>query len=108
MTLDINTALNSQIALNQMNAKANQAAKADPKISEALNSFGALLNQQIQQVNELQTVANQSVETYATGGNIELHNVILAVEKADMALQLTTQVRNKLVTAYQEVSRMQF
>ncbi|MGE0201015.1 MAG: flagellar hook-basal body complex protein FliE [Candidatus Melainabacteria bacterium] len=71
-----------------------------------LNTFGDMLKTQMNQINQLQANADSAVETYAVGGDIELHNVILAVEKADMALQLATQIRNKMVSAYQEISRM--
>jgi flagellar hook-basal body complex protein FliE len=42
------------------------------------------------------------------GDRSDVHNVMIAVEKADVAFQLMMQVRNKIVSAYQEVSRMQF
>lgn len=79
----------------------------DGNVGEALDSFGGLLKEQMDKINSLQNNANQAVQTYATGGDIELHNVITAVEKSDMALQLAVQVRNRLVSAYQEISRMQ-
>lgn len=73
----------------------------------ALNTFGDMLKDQMTQINTLQSQADGAVQTYSVGGDIELHNVILAVDKADMALQLATQIRNRLVSAYQEVTRMQ-
>jgi flagellar hook-basal body complex protein FliE len=42
------------------------------------------------------------------GDRSDVQNVMIAVEKADIAFQLMMQVRNKIVSAYQEVSRMQF
>lgn len=72
-----------------------------------LGTFGDVLKTQMNEINTLQANADSAVETYAVGGDIELHNVILAVEKADMALQMATQIRNKIVGAYQEISRMQ-
>jgi flagellar hook-basal body complex protein FliE len=42
------------------------------------------------------------------GDRQDVHNVMISVEKADVAFQLMMQVRNKIVSAYQEISRMQF
>ncbi|MEB3245606.1 MAG: flagellar hook-basal body complex protein FliE [Vampirovibrionales bacterium] len=71
-----------------------------------MNSFGHTLGQAIEQVNTLQQNANASVEAYATGQETELHQVIMSVGKAETALALTVQIRNKLIDAYQEISRM--
>lgn len=75
-------------------------------LGNILHSFGGILKDQMSSINGLQEEANQAQQTYATGGDIELHNVMLAVEKADLSLQLAMQVRNKVVAAYQEISHM--
>jgi len=58
-------------------------------------------------VNGLQQEANLQAENLATGDAESLQDVVVAVEKADLALQLTVQVTQKAVQAYQEVSRLQ-
>jgi flagellar hook-basal body complex protein FliE len=70
-------------------------------------SFKELLSDALAQVNGLQRTADTSVTRLAAGDGIAIDEVMLAVQKADLALQLTQQIRNKLVDAYQEVSRMQ-
>jgi len=70
-------------------------------------SFKDLLSDALAQVNGLQRNADTSVTRLAAGDGIAIDEVMLAVQKADLALQLTQQVRNKLVDAYQEISRMQ-
>ena len=62
----------------------------------------------INQVEELHGSAEQQVTDLLKGDRSDVHNVMIAVEKADIAFQLMMQVRNKIVSAYQEVSRMQF
>jgi flagellar hook-basal body complex protein FliE len=79
---------------------------AEPESGQLLKSFGTMLTNQMEHLNTLQQDAGQSQQTYATGGEIELHNVILSAEKADLSLQLAMQIRNKIIDAYQEVSRM--
>ncbi len=70
--------------------------------------FGAVLKNAINQVEELHGSAQQQVTDLLKGDRGDVHNVMIAVEKADIAFQLMMQVRNKIVSAYQEVSHMQF
>lgn len=61
-------------------------------------------------MNQVSRLANESeaLSTEAAlGGDVDLHDVMIAAEKAGVAMQLTLQVRNKLVEAYQDVMRMQ-
>ena len=51
----------------------------------------------------MQQDANQAVEAFATGGDVNPAEVLTAVQKADMAFRMMMQVRNKLVQAYQDV-----
>lgn len=70
-------------------------------------SFGELLQRQLGQVNELQKESDQLTKQLLTGEVEHLHQVTVAAEQAGLALQLTVQIRNKLIEAYQEISRMQ-
>ena len=60
------------------------------------------------QVNELRSTADTKVAGVLDGSGMDVHSAMIAVEKADLSFQLMMQVRNKIVSAYQEVSRMQF
>jgi flagellar hook-basal body complex protein FliE len=75
---------------------------------EAGGDFGSVLKTAINQVEQIHTDAEQQVTELLKGDRSDVHNVMIAVEKADIAFQLMMQVRNKIVSAYQEVSRMQF
>ena len=79
-----------------------------PGAGEAEGGFGATLTNAINHVNELGDVSDQQVSQLVQGDRQDIHNVMIAVEKADIAFDLMMQVRNKIVSAYQEVSRMQF
>ena len=79
-----------------------------PSSSETEGGFGATLRDAISQVNNLSDVSDQKVADLIKGGQGDVHNVMIAVEKADIAFQLMMQVRNKIVNAYQEVSKLQF
>ena len=62
----------------------------------------------VDQVNQLQGAADAQVGAFLEGNGMDVHSALIAVEKADLSFQLMMQVRNKIVAAYQEISRMQF
>jgi flagellar hook-basal body complex protein FliE len=78
------------------------------KPSETDSGFGGVLKNALQQVNELNGGATQQVGSLLQGGSADMSSVMIAVEKADVAFQLMMQVRNKIVSAYQDVEKMQF
>ena len=82
------------------------AAPTDGSGSEK-SPFLSRLTDAVRGVNELQHVADAAVESLATGDADNVHDVAIALEKADLALQLTVQVTQKAVEAYREISRMQ-
>lgn len=65
--------------------------------------FKNAINEVITDVNAAEELSKQA----AVGNVQDLHDVTIALEKANLGIQLTTQVRNKVVEAYQEVMRMQ-
>ncbi len=70
-------------------------------------NFADTLRGVLGQVNELQVEANDAVESLMTGDMQNLHEVLIKAEEAQLSLQLTVQVVNKVIQAYQEISRMQ-
>ncbi len=70
-------------------------------------AFAKTLENAIGAVEGLRNNAQQSVQSFLSGEGEELHSAILATQKADLAFELLLQVRNKVVSAYQEVMRMQ-
>ena len=71
------------------------------------SGFGSVMNDLIGQVNQSQAKADQMVESLALGEPVEVHQVMIALNEASSALNLTLQVRNKALEAYQEVMRLQ-
>lgn len=78
-----------------------------PGTSAASGEFRGLLEGAIQKVEQTGQVATQAVERFLAGDGEELHSAILAVQRADLTFELGLQVRNKVVSAYQEIMRMQ-
>lgn len=71
------------------------------------NKFSLFLNQALDKVNELQLESDEYKKLLITGEMDNLHDVTIAQEKANVSLQLTLSIRNKVVEAYREIMRMQ-
>jgi flagellar hook-basal body complex protein FliE len=71
-------------------------------------SFGDVLKNAVQGVNQMNDSASTQVNNLLQGGGGDVNSVMIAVEKADVAFQLMMQVRNKIVSAYQDIEKMQF
>lgn len=70
--------------------------------------FGQMLMDVMKEVNQAQSESREMQNAFLTGQpGVEIHDVKMAAEKASIAMQLTIQVRNKVLEAYQEISRMQ-
>ena len=83
--------------------------RADPAEPSTVDGpgFAELLRAALERVNTVQQGADLAMERVATGDAEDLHEAIIAVEQADLALRLTAQVTQRAVEAYKEVSRMQ-
>ena len=77
------------------------------KSQETGKSFADTLTEAIPQVNELQKTSDVKIQELATGRTDDVAGVMIASEKADIALRTMVQVRNKIIDAYQEIMRMQ-
>jgi|HubBroStandDraft_1064217.scaffolds.fasta_scaffold02050_3 flagellar hook-basal body complex protein FliE len=72
-------------------------------------SFSDIFQSAVSDVDSLQNGADQQVANLLQGGgNADISGAMVSVEKADVAFQLMMQVRNKVVSAYQEMEKMQF
>lgn len=72
---------------------------------EVADKFSNIIGNYINDVNSKSREAQKAVETFVTGGNIDMHSVMIASEKAGLSMQLALQLKNKIVQAYQEISR---
>ena len=81
-----------------------QIRRPDPEQDSP--TFPETLKRALQEVNRLQTNAGEKIQDLVTGQTDNLHGVMIAVEEAGIAFQLTMQVRNKIIQAYDEIMRM--
>ncbi len=72
------------------------------------SDFFETLRGAVEQVKDLQSQADTQVAGMLNGDGQDVHSAMIAVEKASLAFELMLQVRNKIVSAYQEVSKIPF
>jgi flagellar hook-basal body complex protein FliE len=75
---------------------------------EAATPFSGVFQSMVEQTSSLDAKASQAVSGLLSGQGVEIHDAMIATEKADMAFELALQVRNKAVGAYQQMMGMQF
>jgi flagellar hook-basal body complex protein FliE len=78
-----------------------------PSETSTPGEFRGVLEGAIQKVEHTRAQAAQAVEGFLSGDGQELHTAILATQRADIAFELGLQIRNKVISAYQEVMRLQ-
>lgn len=80
---------------------------AEPGPGRASSGFDSVFRQAIQRVEGLRQSADESTVKLLAGENEDVHEVVLAMQRAELAFELFVEVRNKVVQAYQEIMRMQ-
>jgi flagellar hook-basal body complex protein FliE len=80
------------------------AAKQTPP--SASISFGQQLKGSLERVNRLQKEADATINNLANGTQADIHQTMIAAEKADVSFDLLMQIRNKLIAAYDKIMRM--
>ncbi len=104
-----NQFLNSAGGVSDLKTSVAQEARANgvQGTDVAGKSFADTLNDAVGKVNELQKTADKEMQKLATGQTDNIPEVMIAAEKADIALRLMMQMRNKIIDAYQDVMKMQ-
>jgi flagellar hook-basal body complex protein FliE len=93
-------------------SQAVSAVPAAPSLgpAEATAGPGGFLDSlkaAVGKVNDVELQAGQAVDALMTGQTQDIHRTMVALQQADVSFQLMMQIRNKLVTAYEEIQRMQ-
>lgn len=84
-----------------------QAPKTPAVQEQKGDNFGDMLKSAVNDVERLQAEAESSVQGFASGEHRDIHGTMIAMEKAEVSFQLLTQVRNKVISAYETIMRMQ-
>jgi flagellar hook-basal body complex protein FliE len=90
--------------------KAEQAAKAQTlkKDTAPGSAFTDVLKDSLGTVNDLQKQKNAMIESFASGETQNVHELMISLQRAGLAVSMTSAVRNKVMEAYRELSRIQF
>jgi flagellar hook-basal body complex protein FliE len=98
--------MNSISSLRILPAEIESSSPVPRRGSES--GFREVLHGAMEDIQQLQAQAENKVAGVLEGDGADVHSALIAVEKADLSFQLMMQVRNKIVSAYEEISRMQF
>ena len=96
-------AVSAAVAANATGAAAGSAGSAS-----AATPFAGVFQSMVEQTSALDQKASLAVTGLLNGQGVDIHEAMIATEKADMAFELALQVRNKAVGAYQQMMAMQF
>ncbi len=81
--------------------------KYDPVgLGNFMNQIGGAFENSLNTVNDLRLDADRKQEDLAMGGSTSIHDAMIAAEKASLSMQMAIQVRNRLVTAYTDITSM--
>ena len=94
------TISNLQTILPEMDAP----KKPTPEGSSS--PFGDYVKRSLTEVNGKMRNADRAINDLATGKNQDIHNTMIAMQKAEISFELVLQIRNKLMTAFDEIRRM--
>ena len=90
-------------------------SKAEKRLNEVTggksaqnNDFAEVLKSSLDKVNDLQSERSQLVSSFASGENQNVHELMISMQKAGVAMNMTAAVRNKVMEAYKELTRLQF
>lgn len=75
-------------------------------VENMADSFGKAISDGLNGVNNAEHAAYDAAETFAAGGDISVHEVMIASQKANLTMQMALQMRNKLVAAYNEINNV--
>jgi flagellar hook-basal body complex protein FliE len=81
------------------------AIKGNTFSREGGESFDTFVKEALSKVNTVQNEAEKAIQELSSGGDVS--SAVIAMEKADLSFQVMVEVRNKLISAYEEVMRIQ-
>ena len=105
-----------QVGLKAYTTALRNFAKTEQSVNSAalkpqqqpVSSFSDTLSQSLEKVNDMQAEKKQMIQSFASGEHQNVHELMISMQKAGLAMNLTAAVRNKVMEAYRELSRLQF
>ena len=97
-----------QKAQRQFSMQENKLSMKSANAEQPSTSFTDTLKNSVENVNDLQTKKKQMILDFASGKEQNVHELMISMQKAGVAMRMTSAVRSKVLSAYQEVMRMPF
>lgn len=98
--------MNSIQGLTQL-ASTVQAVTPESAVTKSSNAFGDMLKDMVNETNQAQINGDKAVENLQAGNAEHLHEVMISAEEAEISLKMLVQMRNKALSAYEEIMRLQ-
>lgn len=92
-----------------VNLEKNESKKFEKDIDTTAHfakSVGSSIESSLNTLNEIDRQSEEAFKTFAKGGNISVHEVMIASEKASISMQMALQIRNKILSAYNEINQI--
>lgn len=103
------SALNQGMKLRQESHKSSMGLdKAAGVGGEDRPSFGETVSKALGDLNDMQKEKNNMIEAFASGENQNVHELMISLQKASVAMSMTTAVRGKVMETYRELSKISF
>lgn len=101
---------NAATSTGRISSAVNEVLRPSPQAESKSASapFADLFTDSVGQIGQLEEKARTAVDRMMTGSGVDVHQAMIATQKASMAFELALSVRNKAVQAYQSVMGMQF
>jgi|APDOM4702015248_1054824.scaffolds.fasta_scaffold1026343_1 flagellar hook-basal body complex protein FliE len=91
---------------NPVGVPAGGGLKSPKAVHDPLTDFKKVMNGSLREVNNLLSQADQTTQEMVLGKQ-DIHQAMVSIEQANLSLRLMIQVRNKMISAYEEIMRMQ-
>jgi len=84
----------------------NEAVKNLSPTAKMANDIAKGFSNSLNELNEVQRTAETDFETFASGGDISVHEVMISAQKSNLSMQMAIQLRNQMISAYNEFKNM--
>lgn len=110
MIINKSVAINAYQSAMDARRKSLQSTVAESleKPQEPVKGFGETLETSLKNVNDLQGHKEVMIEEFASGKTQNVHELMISIQKAGMAMQMTGAVRSKIMASYKEIMQMPF
>ncbi len=102
------SAYRNAIELGERTTQSGNGLLSPGKSAENRKSFASTIEDSLKNVNELQSQKRDMIESFAAGESENVHELMITLQKAGLAVNMTSAVRNKVMEAYKELMRIQF